>query len=251
MSMENPSIGKTLSILEESQMDNINGINEKIYLLVTDINGEGDGDMEFEIGDNPTLDDIITTLNDCRIMWEEEIQNIYGVVSDDYSIEPTLNPELGMIYEVYKSDASYISVLLLDRFIRTGIKNVDSGELSRYMGGSFKGLYSCFQIVRGLDKLNQIRWSDIEYPSRLAHDIAHFLHDNVELHYDIQDDKESWETPYHYVYHHTIEALETTEGTDSIIERFREMIDDTPNIVSNDPLLTLYTRLIQFRTGYF
>ena len=232
-------------------MDNIDRINEKIYLLLADVNGEGDGDMEFEIGDNPVLDDIITTLNDCRIMWEEEVQNIYGVVSDNMSIEPALNPELGMIYEVYKSEPSYISALLLDRFIRTGIQNVDSGELSRYKGGVFKGLYSGFQIVRGLDKFNQIRWSDIEYPSRLAHDIATFLRDNVEIHYDIQDDKKDGETPFSYIYHHTIEALETTEGTDSIIERFKEMIEETPTITSTDPLLTLYSRLIQFRTGYF
>lgn len=232
-------------------MDNINGINEKIYLLVTDVNGEGDGDMEFEIGDNPVLDNIITTLNDCRIIWEDEVQNIYGVVNNVGFTDFKLNPDLGCIYQSYESEPFYTSVLLLDRFIRTGIKNVDSGELSRYMGGSFKGLYSCFQIVRGLDKLNQIRWSDIEYPSRLAHDIATFLRDNVEIHYDIQDDKEDGETPFSYIYHHTIEALETTEGTDSIIERFKEMIEETPTITSTDPLLTLYSRLIQFRTGYF
>lgn len=231
-------------------MDNINGINEKIYLLVTDVNGEGDGDMEFEIGDNPVLDNIITTLNDCRIMWEEEVENIFGVVSHGFT-NFELNPELPRIYQNYESEHFFTSALLLDRFIRTGIENVDSGELSRYMGGSFKGLYSCFQIVRGLDKLNQIRWSDIEYPSRLAHDIATFLRDNVEIHYDIQDDKKDGETPFSYIYHHTIEALETTEGTDSIIERFKEMIEDTPTITSTDPLLTLYSRLIQFRTGYF
>lgn len=232
-------------------MDNINGINEKIYLLVTDVNGEGDGDMEFEIGDNPILDDIISTLNDCRIIWEEEVQNIYGVVNNVGFTDFKLNPDLGCIYQNYESEPFYTSALLLDRFIRTGIKNVDSGELSRYMGGSFKGLYSCFQIVRGLDKLNQIRWSDIEYPSRLARDVAHFLQDNVEIHYDVQDDKEVYETPFYYIYHNTIDALSTTEGTDSIIERFREMIDDVPTINSTDPLLTLYSRLIQFRSGYF
>lgn len=93
-----------------------------------------------------------------------------------------------------------------------------------------------------IDRLNQTDYESHVFFNALARDVAEYLHENVDIRYDIEDEREVNENRYEYIYSQTHKALDTYEGTRSVVERFTEMSEENDD--PSDSVHELRRRLV-------
>lgn len=93
-----------------------------------------------------------------------------------------------------------------------------------------------------IDRLNQTDLESNAFFNALVKDVSCYLDDNVDIHYDIVDYVEFNESKFDYIYRNTFNALETYEGTQSVVERFTEMSEECDD--PNDSVHELRRRLV-------
>lgn len=77
-----------------------------------------------------------------------------------------------------------------------------------------------------VDKLNQTDFESFVFFNELVRDVADYLDENVEMHYDINDLMEFDNNRFELLYSQTFTALDTCEGAKSVVERFTEMSEE-------------------------